>query len=369
MDETSARLACHLLSLSINGLSSALTQFDSALSIFEKDLPDLKPYFTERDQNKVKRWVSLKTDEQDSQLSAWKRELSDQNIKLLAICDSIYPALLRELADPPPIIYICGEPEKLSSAQIAIVGSRGMTPVGGKLARQFAYEIGSAGMVITSGLALGIDACAHRGALDAKANTIAVLGTGINVRYPRNNNHLYDEILESGGVLVSEYPLGTPPRPGNFPRRNRIITGLSMGTLVVEASERSGSLVSARLAAEQGREVFVIPGNVQSPVSAGCHRLIREGATLVTEPEHVLEDLRPMLETVLETAPLEPNSLSESEPTERHWLLDALGHEILPVDELCDRCDKPVQDVTSAITELELSGAIQGSAFGYQRMR
>ena len=167
---------------------------------------------------------------------------------------------------------------------------------------------------------------------------------------------------------MSEYPIGTPPHGANFPRRNRIITGLSMATLVVEASERSGTLVSARLAAEQGRDVFAIPGNLNSPVSIGCHNLIREGATLVTTPAHILEDLGAMLGLVIESGSDDHLSDQNSEVLNDHWLLLALGQECLSVDQLCDRSGKPPQEVATAITSLELTGVISASAYGYQRV-
>ena len=365
MDELSARLACHQLCLPNRRLVKALKHFGSTSALLESESDILAQFFREKDLTQIARWkVSAKS----PSLAIDQSRLTRGDIELLAVTDEIYPTLLKEIPDPPAFLYVHGEVAILKHPQIAIVGSRKMTPQGANIARQFALALGNAGLAITSGLALGIDSCAHMGALDANAPTIAVLGTGIEGRYPRSNTVLYEKIIAMGGVLVSEYPIGTPPHGANFPRRNRIITGLSMATLVVEASERSGTLVSARLAAEQGRDVFAIPGNLNSPVSIGCHNLIREGATLVTTPAHILEDLGAMLGLVIESGSDDHLSDQNSEVLNDHWLLLALGQECLSVDQLCDRSGKPPQEVATAITSLELTGVISASAYGYQRV-
>ena len=365
MDELSARLACHQLCLPNSRLVKALKHFGSTMALFEAERVALGRFFRQKDLAQIDRWNKSA----DSQSLAIDQNcLTSGDIELLAVTDEIYPTLLKEIPDPPAFLYVHGEVAILKRPQIAIVGSRKMTPLGANTARQFASALGNAGLAITSGLALGIDSCAHMGALDAGAPTIAVLGTGIDGRYPRSNAGLYDQIRASGGVLVSEYPLGTPPRGANFPKRNRIITGLSMATLVVEASEKSGSLVSARLAAEQGRDVFAIPGNLSSPASIGCHNLIREGATLVTTPAQILEDLGAMLGLVVESDNDDHLPDQGSGTPDDHWLLIALGQECLSVDQLCDRSGKPPQEVATAITSLELTGVISASAYGYQRV-
>jgi DNA processing protein len=190
-----------------------------------------------------------------------------------------YPPLLASIPDPPLVLFVEGDPAVLGLPQLAVVGSRSPTPIGRDTAQQFAEHLARSGLAITSGLALGIDAASHRGALRASGRTIAVLGCGLDSIYPRENAPLAADIVASGGALVADLPTGTPPLKHHFPRRNRIISGLSVGTLVVEATLRSGSLITARLAAEQGREVFAIPGSIHSPLSHGCHRLIRQGAT------------------------------------------------------------------------------------------
>lgn len=374
MDEISARLACQQLTLPNSALVSALNHFGSAVALLAAKQEFLAPFFRAKDIAKIENWQSWSVQEQH--ISFAIRKIEALEVAVLSIVDEEYPQLLREIPDPPALLHVKGDLAKLKLPQIAVVGSRKMTPIGGRIAQEFAHHLGAAGIAITSGLALGIDTCAHAGALQANATTIAVLGTGIDGRYPRSNEALYDQILTTGGLLVSEYPLGTPPRPGNFPKRNRIITGLSMATLVVEASEKSGSLVSARLAAEQGRQVFAVPGNTRSAASMGCHQLIREGATLVTEPRQILEDIGPMFG--LTVAEQQSASSSENAPAlestgtdshlNQHWLIEALGFDCLTIDEICDRSNKPAQEVTAAITQFEISGAIVASSQGYQRV-
>jgi len=367
MDELSARLVCHQLCLPNNRLAKALEHFGSSAALLKSNSDSLARFFREKDISKLSRWEKTALPESNTFLAS-RRLIEERGIALLALTDKAYPSLLKEIPDPPALLYVQGEIGNLKAPQIAIVGSRKMTPLGGKLARQFAFALGGAGLTVTSGLALGVDSCAHMGALDGDAKTIAVLGTGIDRRYPRSNADMHDQILDSGGSLVSEYPLGTQPRGANFPKRNRIITGLSMATLVVEASEKSGTLVSARLAAEQGRGVFVIPGNLNNPMSVGCHSLIREGATLVTSPAQIIEDIGAMLDVVLEQDCGAFRICEETKAEDEHWLLLALGQECLSLDEICDRCDKPVQEVLAAITHFELNGIIAASAYGYQRV-
>jgi DNA processing protein len=215
---------------------------------------------------------------------------------LLTLDDDRYPDLLRQIPDPPLALFVRGDPATLASPQIAIVGSRNPTEGGRRTARGFAVELAAAGLAVTSGLAVGIDAAAHEGALAARGVTLAVAGTGPDRLYPARHAALAERVVERG-ALVSELPVGTAPLPGHFPRRNRIVSGLAAGTLVVEASLKSGSLITARLAAEQGREVFAIPGSIHNPLARGCHRLIRQGAKLVETVGDVLEELGPLLGT------------------------------------------------------------------------
>ena len=209
---------------------------------------------------------------------------------LLTLADARYPAALLQIADPPLLLYVRGRVELLSHPALAIVGSRSATPAGTRDALAFAETLSNAGLTIVSGLALGIDTAAHRGGLAGASSSIGVVGTGLDRVYPARNRHLAHQLAEDG-VLVSEFPLGTPPFPSNFPRRNRVISGLCRGCLVVEAALRSGSLITARQSLEQGREVFAMPGSIHSSLSKGCHWLIKQGAKLVETAQDVLEEL------------------------------------------------------------------------------
>jgi len=228
---------------------------------------------------------------------AW---LAHDHAHLVTIGDINYPSLLREISDPPPLLYVRGDPMMLSRPQIAMTGSRNPTPAGCENARAFAAALCEAGLVVTSGLALGIDACAHRAVLAACGQTVAVVGTGLDRVYPSQHLSLAHEIARDG-ALVSEFPLGSAPRREHFPRRNRVISGLSLGVLVVEAALQSGSLITARLSAEQGREVFAIPGSIHSPLARGCHALIRQGAKLVENAADILEELGALTRATLDS--------------------------------------------------------------------
>lgn len=247
---------------------------------------------------------------------------------------------------------------------VAIVGSRNATPQGCENARAFALALSQAGLCIASGLALGIDTAAHEGGLAGEGSTLAVLGTGIDRVYPARNRALAHTIADRGG-LISEFPLGTPPATGNFPRRNRLISGLARGCLVVEATLKSGSLITAKLAAEQGREVLAIPGSIHSPFSKGCHKLIKDGAKLVECAQDVLEEMH-----------LKPAFMSAATPkaadpaqTPHSALLEALGHDPADLNSLCERTALPAAVIAAALTELEIDGMIAVVPGGrYQRV-
>ncbi|MDO9323065.1 MAG: DNA-processing protein DprA [Pseudomonas sp.] len=260
-----------------------------------------------------------------------------------------YPALLAELEDAPPLLFVAGDAGILESPQLAIVGSRHASRPGLDTAQAFARSLAQAGFTITSGLALGIDGAAHQGALDVAGKTVAVLGTGLQRVYPARHQRLALSIIEQGGALVSELPLDCPPQAGNFPRRNRIISGLSLGVLVVEASPSSGSLITARLAAEQGREVYAIPGSIHHPGARGCHQLIRDGATLVESVEDILQALRGwQLQTVTPV----------TQPVPRHPLLDLLHAAPQSSEALALASGWALPAVLAALTELELEGLV-----------
>ncbi|MEQ1581680.1 MAG: DNA-processing protein DprA [Steroidobacteraceae bacterium] len=277
-----------------------------------------------------------------------------------------YPPLLREVADAPVGLFVDGDGDVLALPQIAIVGSRNPTHSGAETARAFAAHLASGGFTITSGLAIGIDAASHRGALEVGGTTVAVCGTGLDITYPASHKALRSEIA-ARGVLVSEFPLGTPPAKQNFPRRNRLISGMSVGTLVVEAAIQSGSLITARLAASQGREVFAIPGSIHNPLTRGCHQLIREGATLVESAQDIFPQLRQLtLSLAAHTVVVEATKAADStrvsgSPLDKDHkiLLDALGFEPAGVDLLVQRTGLQVSEVASMLLILELDGRIE----------
>lgn len=274
---------------------------------------------------------------------------------LLAWDDARYPALLGELPDAPPLLFVAGDVALLERPQLAIVGSRRASRPGLDTAQSFSRSLARGGFVITSGLALGIDGAAHQGALDAGGATVAVLGTGLQCIYPHRHKTLAERIVAEGGALVSELPLDCPPQASNFPRRNRIISGLSVGVLVVEASPSSGSLITARLAAEQGREVYAIPGSIHHPGARGCHQLIRDGALLVESVEHILEALRGW--QVVSPAPD-----TDGPPAPAHPLLALLFAAPQSSEALADASGWPLPKVLAALTELELDGRIASEA-------
>jgi len=275
--------------------------------------------------------------------------------------DPRYPHLLAQISDPPPILFVRGDPAVLGRPQLAIVGSRNPSPIGRDTARSFAHDLAAEGLVITSGLAHGIDGAGHEGALDADGGfTVAVAGTGLDQVYPARHRDLAHRIL-ARGTLVSEYPLGTPPLATNFPRRNRIISGLSVGTLVVEAAIHSGSLITARLALEQGREVFAIPGSIRNPLARGCHALLREGAKLVETVQDILEELTP-LRTV---ATISAATASES-PLDGDYriLLECFSYDPLPIDALVEQSGLTPAVVSSMLLLLELRGLVVAQSGG-----
>ena len=279
----------------------------------------------------------------------------------VALGDARYPQALLQTADPPLLLYTQGDAELLNSSCLAIVGSRNPTPQGAENARAFAEHLGRAGMTIVSGLALGIDGAAHGGALTAGARTIAVVGTGLDRVYPRAHRELAHRIAERG-LIISEFNLGTEPLAANFPQRNRIIAGLSLGTLVVEAALESGSLITAKHSLESGREVFAIPGSIHSPQSRGCHALIKQGAKLVDDTRDVLDELRwPPTPSAAAPASSAATGLPDA-------LLSAMGYEPVEMDQLQARTGWPTAQLSARLLELELAGRVSRLPGGrYQR--
>jgi len=297
----------------------------------------------------------LDTDSRESQAAAlaWAREPGNT---ILCLGDAAYPPTLLDIHDPPPLLYVKGDAGLLASPSLAIVGARSATPQGLANAAAFARSLSRAGLAIVSGLALGIDAAAHEGALDGAGGTVAVIGTGADRIYPARNQALARRIAEAG-VIVSEFPLGTPPAAHNFPRRNRLIAGLAQGVLVVEAAVDSGSLITARLAAEQGREVFAIPGSIHSPLSRGCHRLLRDGAKLVETAEDILEELPPRRR---HDAAQQPEALPDAASSDSgaSRVLTALGHDPVDGDTLALRCGLTADALYAILLPMELDGQV-----------
>lgn len=283
--------------------------------------------------------------------------------------DTRYPRLLKEIPDPPPGLFVKGDPEALNSMQLGIVGSRNPTPAGKGNARLFAGQMAQLGITVTSGLASGVDYCAHLGALDESGVTIAVLGNGLDQVYPRHHADIADRIADNG-ALISEFVTGTPPLAGNFPRRNRLISGLSAGVLVVEAAEKSGSLITAHHALEQGREVFAIPGSIHNPLARGCHSLIKQGAKLVESCADILEELNVMAHV---TTPL--SGKTEPEPCcqlddEHMFLLKYIAHDPVAIDNLVELTGLTVAVVSSMLLTMEIRGVIAQTAGGcYARIK
>ncbi|EMN5548857.1 DNA-protecting protein DprA [Enterobacter cloacae] len=314
----------------------------------------------------VQRFFVLNENELQRNL-AW---LEQPENHLLTADDPRYPPLLRTIPDYPGALFVKGNPEALNSVQLAVVGSRAPSWYGERWGKILCEQLSQSGFTITSGLACGIDGIAHHAALSAKGRSVAVLGNGLFSIYPRRHQALAARLIESEGAIVSEFPLSAPPWPANFPRRNRIISGLSLGVLVVEAALRSGSLVTARYALEQGREVFALPGPIGNPGCEGPHWLIKQGATPVTDAGDILENLRYGLHWLTD------------EPEKRHFssdqenvalpfpsLLANVGDEVTPVDVVAERAGQPVPVTVAQLLELELAGWIAAVPGGYVRLR
>ena len=278
----------------------------------------------------------------------WLEADAPQARAIVTLGDPRYPNSLLETADPPLLLYAQGRVELLQAPSMAIVGSRNPTPQGAANARAFAAYLSAAGLTVVSGLALGIDAAAHEGGLSAHGSTVAVVGTGLDRVYPKRHLKLAHRIAQTGAI-VSEFSLGTPPLPAHFPMRNRVIAGLARGTLVVEAALQSGSLITARLASEAGRDVFAIPGSIHSPQSRGCHALIKQGAKLVETAQDILEELS--MPVTLRVATLAVDSVEDP-------LLAALGFDPVTLDALCARMALPAAELSVRLLDLELDGHV-----------
>ena len=290
--------------------------------------------------------------------------MNDQH-QTIKFGDPAFPELLAQLQDPPEELHVLGDVDVMHLPALAIVGSRNPTRAGARSAYEFANFLARTGFCIVSGLAQGIDTAAHRGALDAGAPTVAFLGTGIDRVYPAANRDLAHQIAETG-ALVSEFPLGTQPARWHFPRRNRLISGLCLGTVVVEAARRSGSLITARLAAEQGREVFALPGSIHNPLARGCHQLIRSGAKLVETAEDIIAELQPLVGHMLDVddAPGDDAPTSPGHDDEYSELLKVMSHDPSNVELLAEQSGLTIDQVSSMLLILELEGKVEALSGG-----
>ncbi len=295
---------------------------------------------------------------------------SANNHHIINLHDPLYPPLLKSIGQPPPVLFVRGDPDYLQQPQLAMVGSRNPTAAGKRTASDFAKHLSNSGITITSGLAHGIDGASHQGALQGIAGTVALVAHGLDIVYPAAHQAMAEDISHHGAV-VSEVPIGTEPHRGLFPRRNRIISGLSLGTLVVEAALKSGSLITAKNALEQGREVFAIPGSIHNPLSRGCHQLIRQGAKLVETAEDIIEELLPHLPSGI-TPPAEALNSEKNEQTldpDHQKLLKCLQYEAIAIDELVNCSGFSAAEVASILLIMELEGSVVNEGGRYTRVK
>lgn len=351
---------------SISGIGSVnfqslLDQFGSAPAVFDASVPDLKSV----------EGISKETASAIADFNSWKiikEELElihKYNVNIITYQDELYPQKLLNIYDLPPYVYVMGNLKK-DDINIAIVGSRAASTYGKYTTEKISRELALKGLTVVSGMARGIDSAAHRGAITAHGRTVAVLGSGLDVIYPPENKKLFQEITQNGAV-ISEFPLGTPPRSSNFPARNRIISGMSYGVVIVEAGEKSGSLITARLASEQGREVFAVPGGIDSAGSRGTNKLIKQGAKLIENIDDILEEILPQMEN----APVLRQGASNTETLEtcdkrcecindiEQKIMDAISNQRVHIDDLMASISMTSGDMLSTLTVMELKGMIQ----------
>lgn len=343
-------LLSQIQGLGNEGLRRLLQAFGSPEAILNASVASLSQYVKPKVAQAIVQEPDL------ALLEATAVWLKDSLNHIVTLADADYPQALLNISDPPLFLYVKGRLDLLNARALAVVGSRNSTAQGVRNAEAFSKSIAEAGLCVVSGMAHGIDAAAHRGGLQGVASSIAVVGTGLDKVYPAANRDLAHQLAQHGAI-ISEFPLGTPPLASNFPRRNRIISGLSEGCLVIEASLQSGSLITARMALEQGRDVFAIPGSIHSPQSKGCHALIKQGAKLVESAQDILEELG----FVGRRAPL--HSANE------HPLFTHLDYDPVDIDTLTQRSGLTIAALSAILLQLELEGAIATLPGGlYQRI-
>lgn len=325
-----------------------LSAFGLPGNIFSASLATLQEVVTERVARALLAPLSAEATALIERTLEWATHSGNH---VLTVADSTYPQTLLNTADPPIVLYAKGRIELLGQVSVAVVGSRNATAQGVNNAEKFSEALSQAGLTVISGMALGIDTAAHEGGLRGAGSTVAVIGTGADIVYPARNRSLAHRIAESG-CIISEYPLGTPAIPSNFPRRNRLISGLSRGVLVVEAAAQSGSLITARMAGEQGRDVFAIPGSIHSPLAKGCHLLIKQGAKLVESAQDILEEIT--YRVPASTVPAPHTAPARSSP-----ILDAMGFDPVDLDTLAMRCEFDIAALHAELLTLELEGVVE----------
>jgi DNA processing protein len=323
-----------------------LTAFGLPENIFAASLPELQAVVSDRIARALLAPLTEETKALIERTQEWAAQAGNH---VLTLAEAAYPRALLDIADPPILLYAKGRVDLLAMSSIAVVGSRNATAQGVSNAGKFSEALSQAGLTIVSGMALGIDTAAHQGALRGSGSTVAVIGTGADIVYPARNHSLAHQIAESG-CIISEYMLGTPAIPSNFPRRNRIISGLSKGVLVIEAAAQSGSLITARLAGEQGRDVFAIPGSIHSPLSKGCHLLIKQGAKLVDSAQDILDEINHRASM---PAPAVTQAIPDSP------ILAAMGFDPVDLDTLAQRCGFDIASLHAELLTLELDGAVE----------
>ena len=355
------------LGLGNAAICQLLAKFGSPDAIFSASISQLRGIVDDEIARKINKGVDI---EAITPTLDW---LKKDNSHVVTLADSTYPQKLLEISNPPVVLYAIGNVHWLNHASIAMVGSRSATPQGEKNAEEFAMSLCNHGLCVVSGMALGIDGAAHRGALKANGATVAVVGTGLDIVYPARHRDLAHKIAERG-LIISEFPLGTPSKAQNFPRRNRLISGLSLGCLVVEANIDSGSLITARLSVEQGREVFAIPGSIHSPVSKGCHQLIKQGAKLVENTQDILEELKNLLpkNTTQAHSPsglIDKLNSKDTIHSEPNTVLACMGFDAINFETLLSLSGLTTEALSSMLMVLELENKVAVLTGGkYQRL-
>jgi len=345
--------------------------YQSLLQCFKNPLQVLEASSTQLKASGLKKNTIAYLQRADTQqIQADLEWLSADTHHIITLHDERYPALLATIHDPPPVLFVRGDPDYLQQPQLAMVGSRNPTAAGKKTAYEFARHLSNSGITITSGLAEGIDGACHQGALGCLAGTIALVAHGLDIVYPASHQKLAEEIIQSGAV-VSEMPIGTKPHRGLFPKRNRIISGLSLGTLVVEAALKSGSLITARQALEQGREIFAIPGSIHNPLAKGCHQLIRQGAKLVETAEDILEELATHVQPLNTPTRTQPNTTNNKQALDpdHQKLLKCLAYDPMPIDEIVINSGFSAAEVASMLLILELKGSVVSTNGRYTKVQ